>query len=112
MDEIRVFDTVITQHLLPSSGNYCHEDLGNIGMKRVMAKWVKKLPRMQEIHSSKLPVVTGIYYPNNSRARHHRMSLSNRNQSTDLLCKSMDWFLYDRNLRHERVNYRWAYIFS
>ena len=41
MDEIRVFDTVIIQHLLPSSGNYCHEDLGNIGMKRVMAKWVK-----------------------------------------------------------------------
>ena len=22
----------------------------------------------------------------------------------DLLCKSMDWFLYDRDLRHERVN--------
>ena len=24
--------------------------------------------------------------------------------SIDLLCKSMDWFLYDRVLRHERVN--------
>ena len=22
----------------------------------------------------------------------------------DLLCKSMDWFLYDRDLHHERVN--------
>ena len=22
----------------------------------------------------------------------------------ELLCKSMDWFLYDRDLRHERVN--------
>ena len=22
-----------------------------------------------------------------------------------LLCKSMDWFLYDRELRHERVSY-------
>ena len=22
---------------------------------------------------------------------------------TYLLCKSMDWFLYDRDLRHERV---------
>ena len=30
--------------------------------------------------------------------------LSYRTQSTDLLCKSMDWFLYDRDLRHERVN--------
>ena len=31
-------------------------------------------------------------------------SLSYRNQSINLLCKSMDWFLYDRDLRHERVN--------
>ena len=32
------------------------------------------------------------------------MPLSYRNQSIDLLCKSMDWFLYDNGLRHERVN--------
>ena len=31
-------------------------------------------------------------------------SLSYRNQSNDLVYKSMDWFLYDRDLRHERVN--------
>ena len=31
-------------------------------------------------------------------------SLSQRNQSIDLLCKSMGWFLYDRGVRHERVN--------
>ena len=30
-------------------------------------------------------------------------SLSYRNQTIDLLCKSVDWFLYDRNLRHDRV---------
>ena len=29
--------------------------------------------------------------------------LSYRNQSIDLLCKSVDWFLYDNGLRHERV---------
>ena len=29
-----------------------------------------------------------------------------RNQSIDLLPKSMDWFLYDNGLRHERVNIR------
>ena len=37
-----------------------------------------------------------------------RRPLSYRNQSIDLLCKSMDWldwFLYDNGLRHERVNY-------
>ena len=30
-------------------------------------------------------------------------SLSYRNQSIDLLYKSMDWFLYDRDLRYEKV---------
>ena len=32
-----------------------------------------------------------------------RRPLSCRNQSIDLLCKSMDCFLYDNGLRHERV---------
>ena len=32
-----------------------------------------------------------------------RRSLSYKNQSIDLQRKSMDWFLYDRDLRHERV---------
>ena len=31
------------------------------------------------------------------------MSLLYRNRSIDLLCKSMDWFLYDKDRRHERV---------
>ena len=30
-------------------------------------------------------------------------SISYRNQSLDFLCKSMDWFLYDRDLRHKKV---------
>ena len=32
-----------------------------------------------------------------------RSPLSYRNQSIDLGSKSMDWFLYDNGLRHERV---------
>ena len=32
-----------------------------------------------------------------------RRPLSYRNQSIDLLRKSMDWFLYDIGFRHERV---------
>ena len=32
------------------------------------------------------------------------MSLSYRNQSIDLLRKSMDWLIYDSDLRHEKVN--------
>ena len=31
--------------------------------------------------------------------------LSYRNQSIDLLCKSMHWFLCDNGLRHERVKW-------
>ena len=33
-----------------------------------------------------------------------RKPLSYRNQSTDLQSKSIDWFLYNNGLRHERVN--------
>ena len=36
--------------------------------------------------------------------------MSYRNQSTDLLPKSIDWFLYDIGLRHERVNLIPSYI--
>ena len=35
-----------------------------------------------------------------------RGPLSYRNQSIDLQSKSMDWFLYDNDLRHERVNHK------
>ena len=31
-----------------------------------------------------------------------------RNQSIDLQSKSMDWFLYDNDLRHERVKMFWV----
>ena len=33
-----------------------------------------------------------------------RRSLLSRNQSIDLQSKSMDWFLYDRDIRHKRIN--------
>ena len=34
-----------------------------------------------------------------------RRSLSYRNKSIDMQSKSMDWFLFNWYLRHERVNY-------
>ena len=34
-----------------------------------------------------------------------RGPLSYRNQSIELLCKSMDWFLYDNDPRHEKGNW-------
>ena len=39
----------------------------------------------------------------NSLTLSWRRPLSYRNQSIDLLDKSMDWFLYDNGVRHERV---------
>ena len=36
-----------------------------------------------------------------------RRPLSYRNHSTDLLCKSIDWFLYENGLCHERVKYHY-----
>ena len=37
-----------------------------------------------------------------------RRSISCRNQPIDLQGKSLDWFLYDFGLRHERVNSTWS----
>ena len=34
------------------------------------------------------------------------------NQSIDLKSKSVDWFLYDRNLRHETVNDSSVHIYE
>ena len=39
-----------------------------------------------------------------------RRPLSYRNQSIDLQSKSMNWFLYDNSLRHERVKCYWTYL--
>ena len=33
-----------------------------------------------------------------------RRSLSCKNQFIDLFCRSIDWFLYHKDLRHEKVN--------
>ena len=39
---------------------------------------------------------------NNSES--YRKKICYKTALTDLLCKSMDWFLCDNSLRHERVN--------
>ena len=39
----------------------------------------------------------------NQFTRSWRRSVSYRNQTIDFLCKSMGWFLRDKDLRHERV---------
>ena len=41
-----------------------------------------------------------------------RRPLSYRNQSIDLLRKSMNWFLYDNGLRHERVKLRHVRLYA
>ena len=40
-----------------------------------------------------------------------RKPLSYRNQSTDLGSKSIDWFLYDNGLRHERFKNNNTFIY-
>ena len=41
-----------------------------------------------------------------------RRPVSSRNQSIDLLCKSMNWFLYDRDPHYERVKRFFVKILS
>ena len=45
--------------------------------------------------------------PSNCLTLLWRRPLSYKNQSMDLLCKSMDWFLYDNGPRHERAKGMW-----
>ena len=45
--------------------------------------------------------------PSNCLTLSWRRPLSYKNQSMDLLCKSMDWFLYDNGPRHERAKGMW-----
>ena len=45
----------------------------------------------------------------NSLTLSRRRPISYRNQSIDLLGKSMDWFLYDNRLCHEMVNKKIIY---
>ena len=50
--------------------------------------------------------ISRIYVPEFSLILSWRRPLSYSNQSIDLLYKSMDWFLYDNDLVHERVKCR------
>ena len=52
-----------------------------------------------------------IYYIINALTLSWRRLFSYRNQSIDLLCKSMDWFLYDNGFRHERVKMNPNFIY-
>ena len=47
--------------------------------------------------------LNGMYYSEAYLTLSWRKSLSYKNQSNDLLSKSVDWFLYDRDFRHSRV---------
>ena len=50
-----------------------------------------------------MSIDTKWHYDIDSLTLSWRMSLPYRNQFTDLQSKSMDWFLYDRVLHHERI---------
>ena len=55
--------------------------------------------------NSKQTIIINIFHElnQNSLTLSWRTPLSYRNQSIDLLCKSMEWFLYDNGVRHESV---------
>ena len=52
-----------------------------------------------------LPNLHGGVFFAQSLTLSYRKSLSCKNRFIDLLCKSMDWLLYHRDLRHERVDH-------
>ena len=64
--------------------------------------WSEKILRISEIYENFQ--IGFILLPHRRLTLSRRRPLSYRNQSIDLLCKSMDWFLYNNYPRHERVN--------
>ena len=61
--------------------------------------------RKQEKHTSSLNTVHWRRVFKGFLTLSWRRPLSHRNQSINLLLKSVDWFLYDNSLRHERVEW-------
>ena len=76
----------------------------NFFMTEVSVHWLKTI---KMIKKCKVMVLSNLYVLTLSWWR----TLSYRNQSIDLPCKSRDWFLYDGALRHERVNKNNFFIF-
>ena len=71
-------------------------------VERLNRELLQKTPNVSTIYLRYL-----IYLVGTARQREltlsFRRSLSYRNQSIDLQSISMDWFLYDRDLYHEKV---------
>ena len=82
--------------------------------------WFKYFPWISWAHYGKI-MLRQVFFPNENQKSNHyfqifsvtkfltlswRRPLSYWKQSIDLLCKSIDWFLYDNGLRHERVKNR------
>ena len=82
----------------------------NMILKKQSAEYVRILNMSDAVHS-----IRSLYKLLSSYQDRHiqntvkhltlswRRPLSYRNQSIDLLSKSMDWFRYDNDLRHESV---------
>ena len=64
--------------------------------------------------NSSLPLPTASTSTTTTSAPHYLFHLItfHRNQSIELLCTSIDWFLYDRDFLHERVNLRFTDDFA
>ena len=64
--------------------------------------------KIEEIFNGRLQFLCSDIWGVNKSTLSWQRPLSCRKQSADLRSKSMDWFLYDNGLRHERVNDFWT----
>ena len=78
-------------------------------------KFVKEITSFI-VDLTKLDNITDVTGNDGEKMEHHskqllltlswRWSQSHKNQSTDLQSKSIDWFIYDKDLHHEKVKGR------
>ena len=67
-------------------------------------QFLASAPVLYPLKTQKNLWFSGVFRGNKITTVLRNRSQSYRNQSIDLQSKSMDWFLYDRNPRHERGN--------
>ena len=66
-------------------------------------RWAKTMRKKTGLKKGKMKISRCTFFSHNLTLS-WRSSLSYRNKSINLHSKSIDWFPYDRDLRHERVN--------
>ena len=93
----------ILQKILETCVFWIRNNYSKVCLKTELAKVIIPSNILETLFENLLWYILDNLLEQNQLTFSWRKFLSYRNQSIDLLCKSMDCFLYDKDLHHERV---------